>query len=94
MSKLIYMVALLLILSGLSIATADLIAPADEWEQYLNDPTGITFMVCNGVVFQGVLVDLNETTITIDEMCNPELGDVVIRRECCTLLSVGYTCLG
>jgi hypothetical protein len=56
------------------------IAGADKYDRYLGE--NITVNMCNETAIEGVLIENGSDYIVIDEVCNPELGNVTILKNC------------
>ena len=52
----------------------------DEYSQYLGQ--NITVNVCNMTAYEGTMVAEFPDAIVIKEICNPELGNVTIKKSC------------
>jgi hypothetical protein len=79
--------AVLLISIAIGIASG-----TSEFTQYLGQ--NVTVNACNLTVYQGVMVAEWPTTIVVQEKCNPEIGNVTIKKSCIIWIRQGYTCLG
>ena len=85
MLKYICLVAVLLC-AGLAAAQ-----PFDEYSQYLGK--NVTVNVCNQTVYQGQVVELWVNSIVVRELCDPELGNVSIKKSCIVSIIEGFQCI-
>ena len=67
-------------------------ALASEFTQYLGQ--NVTVNACNLTVYQGTMVAEWPTTIVVQEKCNPEIGNVTIKKSCVIWIRQGVECLG
>jgi hypothetical protein len=63
----------------------------DEFTYYLGK--NVTVNACNVTVYQGVMIDDWPEMIVIKELCNPELGNVSIRKNCIVSITEGVECI-
>jgi hypothetical protein len=66
------------------------LAAADEYSQYLGQ--NVTVNSCNVTAFEGTMIENFPDYIVIDEICNPELGNVTIRKDCIIWVHLGVDC--
>jgi hypothetical protein len=66
------------------------LAAADEYSQYLGQ--NVTVNSCNVTAFEGTMIENFPDYIVIDEICNPELGNVTIRKDCILWVHSGVEC--
>jgi hypothetical protein len=81
-----FVLVLLLLFTSISLVTAN-----DEYSQYLG--MNVTVQECNVTVWQGIMTQWFEDSIVIKEMCNPEFGDVTVKKSCIVWIHDGYECL-
>ncbi len=63
----------------------------DGFNQYLGK--NVTVNACNVTVYQGVMVQDLPAFIVIKELCNPELGNVTINKNCIISIREGFECI-
>lgn len=64
----------------------------DEYSQYLGQE--VTVNSCNMTAYEGVMIADWPEAIVIDELCNPELGNVTIKKSCIVWVHEGIDCNG
>ncbi|MDD1748416.1 MAG: hypothetical protein LUO89_00935 [Methanothrix sp.] len=70
----------------IAVAVAD-----DEFAHYLGE--NVTVNACNVTVYQGMMIENWPENIVIKELCNPELGNVTIKKSCIVSINEGFECL-
>jgi hypothetical protein len=63
----------------------------DEFTPYLGE--NVTVNACNVTAYQGMLIEDWPEYIVIKELCNPELGNVTIRKSCIISIRMGFECI-
>lgn len=68
-----------------------LAASDSEYAQYLGK--NVTINACNVTVYQGMMIADWPDNIVIKELCNPEFGNVTIRKSCIISIRMGFECI-
>ena len=63
----------------------------DEFTHYLGK--NVTINACNVTVYQGMMIEDWPEHIVIKELCNPELGNVTLKKSCIISISEGFECI-
>ena len=63
----------------------------DEFTPYLGE--NVTVNACNVTAYQGMLIEDWPEHIVIKELCNPELGNVTIKKSCIISIREGFECI-
>lgn len=84
-----FLVAFLLVFMGMAAAQPTPIT--DEYSKYMGQ--NVTVNACNLTAYQGVMIEWWPNSIVIKEMCNPELGNITIKKSCIIWIHTGYICL-
>ena len=80
-------ISILILLCGIAFANND----TDNFIQYIGQNVSVN--VCNLTMYQGILINDFPDTIVIREVCNPELGNVAIRKSCIIAIRSGCQCI-
>ena len=81
MKKLLILLCLIGMASGL-----------DEYSQYLGQ--NITVNACNMTAYEGTMIANWPDAIVINEICNPEMGNVTIKKNCIIWIHAIVDCSG
>jgi hypothetical protein len=79
---------ILVILFGLCLIGAA--SGMDEFSQYLGK--NVTVDACNLTAYEGTMVAEFPNAIVLKEICNPELGNVTIKKSCIVWIHEGIEC--
>jgi hypothetical protein len=62
----------------------------DEFTQHLGK--NVTVNVCNMTVYQGNMTEWWNDSIVINELCDPSIGNITIKKSCIVWIKNGFVC--
>ncbi len=63
----------------------------DPFAQYLG--INVSVQVCNSTIVQGMLINNTKDYIVIDDLCTPQVGNVLIKKSCAVMVYQGCDCI-
>jgi|GEM_PF-866478 len=84
-------VALIVFLALCDLVIGEDATVSDIFANYLG--TNVTVEVCNSTIVQGLLINETEGFIVIDDLCTPEVGNVLINKKCVVMVYQGCDCI-
>jgi hypothetical protein len=74
---------LAIVLTGIAIGD-------DEFNQYLGK--NVTVNICNMTIYQGNMTEWWNDSIEINELCDPSIGNITIKKSCIVWIKNGFIC--